>query len=52
LEAHFQPELTRIAVSTIGMTHIGTAITKVIGTAIKDTGKFAATTTHSSKPDP
>jgi hypothetical protein len=52
LEAHFQPELTRIAVTTIGMTNIGTAIAKAIGTATKDTGKLTATTIHSSKPDP
>jgi hypothetical protein len=52
LEAHFQPELTRIAVTTIGMTHIGTVIAKAIGTATKGIGKLTATTIHSSKPDP
>ena len=52
MEAHFQPELTRIAVTIIGMMNIGTAITKVIGTVTKDTGKLAATTIHSSRLDP
>jgi hypothetical protein len=34
------------------MTNIGTAITKAIGTATKDTGNLTTTTIRSSKPDP
>jgi hypothetical protein len=40
-------------VTTIGMTNIGTAIAKAIGTDTEDTGNLSATTgTHLSKSDP
>jgi len=52
LEAHFQPELTRIAVTAIGMTDIGTSTTTGIGTDTQDTGDIATTVAHLSKSDP
>jgi hypothetical protein len=50
-EAHFRPELMTTAGTTIGMTNIGTAITKGIGTATKDTGNITTTNIRLSKPD-
>jgi len=59
LEAHFQPELTRIAVTATGMadigtstrTDIGTRTRTGIGTDTEDTGDIATTGAHLSKSD-